>query len=150
LDGCDHAGVEKLRGRLEQLGDSVAIAASGGERYSVHVHADDAGGAIEAALEVGVPSQIQVTSLMGSAGARPPGSWTRDRAVLAVIDGDGAEELFAGEGARVLRPEADAPIRAQHLLRAIVDASAAKIMVLPNGYVAAEELVAGCTAAIGW
>ena len=23
-------------------------------------------------------------------------------------------------------------------------------MVLPNGYVAAEELVAGCTAAIGW
>ena len=24
------------------------------------------------------------------------------------------------------------------------------MMVLPNGYVAAEELVAGCTAAIGW
>jgi dihydroxyacetone kinase-like predicted kinase len=66
------------------------------------------------------------------------------------VDGDGAEELFAGEGANVLRPEADAAISAQRLLRALVDVGAAQVMVLPNGYVAAEELVAGCTAAIGW
>ncbi len=151
LDDCGHACVETLRARLERLGDSVAIAASGeGGRYSVHVHADDAGGAIEAALDLGVPSQIQVTSLMGAAGARPPGGWTRDRAVLAIVDGDGAEALFSGEGARVLRPADDAPVRAQHLVRAIVDMGAAQIMVLPNGFVAAEELVAGCTAAIGW
>jgi dihydroxyacetone kinase-like predicted kinase len=151
LDDCGQSCVETLRARLERLGDSVAIAASGeGGRYSVHVHADDAGGAIEAALDLGVPSQIQVTSLMGAAGARPPGGWTRDRAVLAVVDGDGAEALFSGEGARVLRPAIDAPVRAQHLVRAIVDMGAAQIMVLPNGFVAAEELVAGCTAAIGW
>ncbi len=151
LDDCGHSCVETLRARLERLGDSVAIAASGeGGRYSVHVHADDAGGAIEAALDLGVPSQIQVTSLMGAAGARPPGGWTRDRAVLAIVDGDGAEALFSGEGARVLRPATDAPVRAQHLVRAIVDMGAAQIMVLPNGFVAAEELVAGCTAAIGW
>ena len=150
LDGCDHVSVETLRDRLDKLGDSVAIAASGeGGRYSVHVHADDAGGAIEAALDLGVPSRIQVTSLMGSA-VRPPGGWTRDRAVLAVVDGDGAEALFTGEGARVLRPAGDGPVRAHHLLRAIVDAGAAQLMLLPNGYVAAEELVAGCTAAIGW
>jgi dihydroxyacetone kinase-like predicted kinase len=36
------------------------------------------------------------------------------------------------------------------LLRALVDTGAAQVMVLPNGYVAAEDLVAGCTAAIGW
>jgi uncharacterized protein len=151
LDDCDHACVETLRGRLEQLGDSVAIAASGeGGRYSVHVHADDAGGAIEAALDLGVPSQIQVTSLMAAAGARPPGGWAHDRAVLAVVDGDGAQALFTGEGARVVRPELNAPVRAQHLVRAIVDMGAAQVMVLPNGYVAAEELVAGCTAANGW
>ena len=35
-------------------------------------------------------------------------------------------------------------------MRAVVDTGAAQVMVLPNGYVAAEELVAGCTAAIGW
>ncbi len=74
--------------------------------------------------------------------------------MLAVVDGDGADELFAGEGAHVLRPDPmrrpDSALTAKHLLRALVDAGAAQIMVLPNGYVAAEELVAGCTAAIGW
>ncbi len=70
--------------------------------------------------------------------------------MLAVVDGDGGVELFAGEGAHVLRPEEGEPISAQQLLRSLVDVGAAQVMVLPNGYVAAEELVAGCTAAIGW
>jgi dihydroxyacetone kinase-like predicted kinase len=152
LSGCDARGVETLRERLDQLGESVAIAASadGAGHYSVHVHADDAGAAVEAALSVGMPSRIQVTSLSGGGGARPAGGWSRERAVLAVVDGDGAAELFAGEGAHVLRPEAAAPVSAKQLLHALVNTGAAQIMVLPNGYVAAEELVAGCTAAIGW
>ena len=151
LDECAPADVERLRERLEQLGDSVAIAASGrGGRYSVHVHTDDAGAAVEVALDVGRPHQIQVTGLAGSAGRRPQAGWTRDRAVLAVVDGDGAEGLFRDEGAHVLRPDGDAPISAKRLLRALVDIGAAQVMVLPNGYVAAEELVAGCTAAMGW
>ena len=75
--------------------------------------------------------------------------------MLAVVDGDGAAELFTGEGAHVLRPDPDATdpttaVSAKQLLRGLVDAGAAQIMVLPNGFVAAEELVAGCTAAIGW
>lgn len=152
LSGCDAVGAEKLRERLDQLGESVAIAASdgGAGHYSVHVHADDAGGAVEAALDLGTPSRIQITSLTGSAGFRSPAGWSRERAVLAVVDGDGAEELFAGEGAHVLRPDGDAPVSAKQLLHALVNADAAQIMVLPNGYVAAEELVAACTAAIGW
>ena len=157
LSGCEPDGVEHLRQRLDELGDSVAIAASaseGGGRYSVHVHSDDAGGAIEAALPFGTPSRIQITSLAGG-GTHAPGGWTRERAVLAVVDGDGAAELFAGEGADVLRPDPDATdpttaVTAKQLLRGLVDAGAAQIMVLPNGFVAAEELVAGCTAAIGW
>ena len=152
LNGCDARGVETLRERLDQLGESVAIAASadGAGHYSVHVHADDAGAAVEAALSVGTPSRIQITSLSGGAGAHPAGGWSRERAVLAVVDGDGAVELFAGEGAHVLRPEADAAVSAKQLLHALVNTGAGQIMVLPNGYVAAEELVAGCTAAIGW
>ena len=62
-------------------------------------------------------------------------------------------ELFAGEGAlgAAAQPPGDYPVvSAQQLLRAVVDTGAAQVMVLPNGYVAAEELVAGCTAAIGW
>ncbi|WP_102142949.1 DAK2 domain-containing protein [Mycobacterium hubeiense] len=150
LSGCEPGQIEALRERLEELGESVAIATSGAGQYSVHVHADDAGGAVEAALSIGMPSRIQITALTGASSARPPGGWSRERAVLAVVDGDGAAELFAGEGAHVLRPDADAPVSAKQLLRALVDVGAAQIMVLPNGYVAAEELVAGCTAAIGW
>lgn len=152
LTGCDAAGVEKLRTKLDRLGESVAIApaAGGAGQYAVHVHADDAGAAVEAGLAFGAPSRIQVTALTGSEATRPAGGWARDRAVVAVVDGAGAEELFAGEGAHVLRLSPDAPVSAKRLLHALVTAGAAQVMVLPNGYVAAEELVAGCTAAGRW
>jgi uncharacterized protein len=158
LSDCRPDGVERLRQRLDDLGDSVAIAASasdGAGRYSVHVHSDDAGGAIEAALPFGALSRIQITVLEAGFGTHAPGGWARERAVLAVVDGNGAAELFAGEGAHVIRPDPDATdpstaVTAKELLRGLVDAGAAQIMVLPNGFVAAEELVAGCTAAIGW
>ncbi|MGV0742035.1 DAK2 domain-containing protein [Mycolicibacterium sp. XJ870] len=150
LSGCGADAVEQLRAGLEQLGESVAIAASGSDQYSVHVHVDDAGAAVEAGLATGTLRRIQITALIGAPGARPVGGWARERAVLAVVDGDGGAELFAGEGAHVLRPEDGEPVSAKHLLRALVDVGAAQVMVLPNGYVAAEELVAGCTAAIGW
>ncbi|MGB5150625.1 MAG: dihydroxyacetone kinase, partial [Mycobacterium sp.] len=145
LTGCKPDAVEGLRAALDALGDSVAITAGHSGTPSVHVHTDNAGAAVEAGLAVGSPSNIQISVL---AGARPVITAGRDRAVLAVVDGDGAATLFAGEGARVLRPEG-APISAQQLLRALVDADAAQVMLLPNGFIAAEELVAGCTAATG-
>ena len=156
LGGCDDDEAEQLRERLDELGESVAIATSGVVGgYSVHVHTDDAGAAIEAGLAFGDPRRIQISMLSSGTSGLPPGSWTRERAVLAVIDGEGAAELFADEGACVLRPDPHAEdpttlITAQQLLRAVVDTGAAQVMVLPNGYVPAEELVAGCTAAIGW
>ncbi|PJE04341.1 MAG: dihydroxyacetone kinase [Mycobacterium sp.] len=150
LAGCDSAAADTLRDRLGELGDSVAIAAAPSESYSVHVHTDDAGAAIEAGVAAGQLSRIVVSALSSGATGLPAGSWTRERAVLAVVDGDGADELFAGEGACVLRPDPGADITAHQLVRAVVDTGAAQVMVLPNGYVAAEELVAGCTAANGW
>ncbi|HEU4362126.1 MAG TPA: DAK2 domain-containing protein [Mycobacterium sp.] len=154
LGDCDDAAADALRERLGQLGESVAIATSGVVAgYSVHVHTDDVGAAIEAGLVVGRPRRIQVSALTGAVGLRA-GSFARERAVLAVVDGDGAAALFTGENACVLRPNPDSgqptAVSAQQLLRAVVDTGAAQVMVLPNGYVAAEELVAGCTAAIGW
>ncbi len=156
LGGCDEDDADQLRERLNELGESVAIATSGVVGgYSVHVHTDDAGAAIESGLVFGHPRRIQISLLTSGTSGLPPGSWTRERAVLAVVDGDGAAELFGDEGACVLRPDplAEDPttvITAQQLLRAVVDTGAAQVMVLPNGYVLAEELVAGCTAAIGW
>lgn len=153
LSDCAAGAVEKLRARLDELGDSVAIAASGGAgagHYSVHVHADDAGAAVEAGLDVGRLSRIQITSLAATTDRHPAGGWSRERAVLAVVDGDGAERLFTGEGAQVLRAEPDLPVSAQQLLHALVNTGAAQVMVLPNGYVAAEELLAGWAVASDW
>ncbi len=153
LAECAPGSVEVLRERLEALGDSVVIAAVPDVGHSVHVHADDAGAAVEAALDLGTPSRIQISSLRAGPVGAGSGGWSRDRAVLAVVDGDGAADLFADEGAAVLRtqPAGDGPsVSARQLLRAVVDTGAASVLVLPNGYVAAEELVAGCTAAIGW
>lgn len=151
--GCDDAGLDRLRAELLGIGDSVAMAAAAADRHSVHVHTDDAGAAVEAGMAVGVVSRIRISAL--STGRVAPGGWSRQRAVLAVVDGDGAAELFAEEGAYVVRPDTElmAPddgVSADRLLRALVDTGAAQVMVLPNGYVAAEDLVAGCTAAIGW
>jgi uncharacterized protein len=158
LGGCDTAAADVLRDRLGELGESVAITAApstthGG--YSVHVHTDDAGAAVEAGLMAGRLSRIVVSALTSGTSRLPAGGWTRERAVLAVVDGDAAAELFGGEGACVLQRGSDASdpstdISAHQLVRALVDTGAAQVMVLPNGYVAAEELVAGCTAAIGW
>lgn len=150
---CDAEDLDRLRGALERVGDSIALAPSTAERHSVHVHTDDAGAAIEAGLAAGAVSRIRISALAG--GRVSPGAWSRQRAVLAIIDGDGAEELFRTEGATVVRPDADLidpedGVSAEELLRALVDTGAAQVMVLPNGYVSAEDLVAGCTAAIGW
>lgn len=156
LDGCDTAAANLLRNRLEELGESVALAQAAAEEsaridsYSVHVHTDDAGAAVEAGLAAGRLSRIVISALSSGAAGRPAGGWTRERAVLAVVDGGGAADLFSAEGACVLQPDPAANISAHQLVRAVVDTGAAQVMVLPNGYVAAEELVAGCTAAIGW
>lgn len=159
LAGCDARTADRLRQRLEELGESVAIATdstkSSSSSYSVHVHTDDAGAAVEAGLAAGRLSRIVISALSSGAVGLPAGSWTRERAVVAVVDGDGAAALFAGEGAHVLRLDRQGSdqattVSAHQLMRAVVDTGAAQVMVLPNGYVAAEELVAGCTAAIGW
>lgn len=153
LDARDAVSVDALRSCLEHLGDSVAVSAAAAGSYSVHVHADDAGAAIEAGMAAGAVSRIRIAGL--ATGRVAPGGWSRDRAVLAVVDGEGAAELFGSEGAFVLRPDPDLVdpangVSAAELLRGVVDTGAAQVMVLPNGYVAAEDLVAGCTAGIGW
>ncbi len=152
ISGLDAAGAVRLRRELAGLGDSVALGAAAG-RHSVHVHTDDAGAAVEAGLALGTLSRIRISAL--ATGRVAPGGWNRLRAVLAIVDGTGAARLFEAEGACVLRADPalrdpDDGVSAELLLRALVDTGAAQVMVLPNGYLAAEDLVAGCTTAIGW
>jgi len=65
LDAAPGA-VETLRGRLDELGDSLVIVGTGEgapPTWNVHVHVDDIGAAVEAGIEAGRPHRIAVTRL---------------------------------------------------------------------------------------
>lgn len=149
LCGCDELQIADLRTQLDAMGDSIAIAGDGSMGYSVHAHVNDAGSAIEAGMKFGVPQSIQISSLRGDVGGGHHDGRHRHRRVLALAEGDGAATLFSSEGAQVLRVD-EPPASAKRLLDAVVDSGAHQIMVLPNGLMAAEELVAVCAAARGW
>ncbi|MGL5441350.1 MAG: DAK2 domain-containing protein, partial [[Mycobacterium] stephanolepidis] len=149
LSGCDELQIADLRTQLDGMGDSIAIAGDCDMGYSVHAHVNDAGSAIEAGMKFGIPQSIQISSLRGDVGGGHHDGRHRHRRVLALAEGDGAATLFSSEGAQVLRVD-EPPASAKRLLDAVVDSGAHQIMVLPNGLMAAEELVAVCAAARGW
>jgi uncharacterized protein len=103
------------------IGDSIVVV--GGEGlYNCHIHTDDIGPAIEAAIEIGKPSKIRVTDLLEEVEeerwvARPRP--TRSPAIqppvttaaLAIATGDGIRRIFHSLGASVLTGRAvDEPL----------------------------------------
>ncbi|NCL73399.1 DAK2 domain-containing protein [Rhodococcus sp. YH1] len=144
VEGSDTARMDTLRTRLDALGDSVAVVGDGAGIWSVHVHCCDAGAAVEAGLEAGRLHQVTVTCFALEAqqriGVGPVASGAGSRSVLAVVAGDGTAELFEAEGAAIVR--ADDPITRRHLLDAIRRLGSRDVMVLPNGALPAQELVA--------
>lgn len=66
LEGCLDDDAERLRARLLRLGDSVMVV--GDQRLrTVHVHVDDAGAAVEAAVGLARMSGVRVSWLGGAA-----------------------------------------------------------------------------------
>lgn len=153
LDGAAAERIAGLRDSLGELGDAVVIvgdSSAAQERFSVHVHTCTPGLAIEAGLAVGTLSDIRVTCFALDAlrsqvnSAEPPPR--RKRAVLAVVWGEGAAELFAEAGASVLRADDEAQVGAQldadTLAKAIRDTDSAHVVIMANGALASQELVA--------
>ncbi|MEV0435454.1 DAK2 domain-containing protein [Nocardia sp. NPDC050413] len=159
ISGTDDAGAGILRERLAVLGDSVVVVGDGDTTWSAHVHCRDAGAAIEAGLAVGALSAIRVESFAVTAhngiGDHPEsvpveassvGRTTlstdglADRGVVAVVAGADAAELFEDAGAVVLRE--DEAFDADILLRTIRAMPHREVLVLPNGALPAQELVA--------
>ncbi|WP_326602439.1 DAK2 domain-containing protein [Rhodococcus sp. PD04] len=157
VGNSDDARMDALRSSLDALGDSVAIVAGGSGCWSVHVHCCDPGAAVEAGLAAGSLSRIDITCFalesarrgcgdgpvaLGTAPApvRAESAGEQSRAVLAVVGGEGAAELFEAEGARVLRAEEiSAP---DELLEAIRALPSRDVLVLPNGALSAQDVVA--------
>jgi DAK2 domain fusion protein YloV len=142
LSGSDSRRVDTLRSRLGELGDSVIIVGDGEGSWSVHVHCSDPGPAVEAGLAAGRTHDIRISCFAldetraGRVGRR---TGATDRGVLAIVAGDGAADLFAGEGATVLR--CDEPVTPDQLLDAIRALDCGEVLVLPNGALSAPELV---------
>ena len=135
LSGATESRIDELREQLARLGDSVAVVGDGANGWSAHVHCADAGAAVEAGLAAGTLSRIRIEGLtMNPLAAQGPS----DRGILAVVTGAGAARLFEDSGATVL----DGEVTADVLLAAIRRMPQREVLVLPNGALAAHELVA--------
>lgn len=122
LDAPEPA-VPPLREELAGLGDSLVVVGTGDDRWTVHVHVNDVGAAIEAGIEAGRVHRITVTRFADTAGAAA----RTGVAVLALAPGPGVADLFAAEGVVVV----DGPFEAGDLVTAIAGTKAAAAVVLP-------------------
>ncbi|MGN9777818.1 DAK2 domain-containing protein [Micromonospora sp. H33] len=130
--------VARLREALAALGDSLVVVGDGagsGGTWNVHVHVNDVGAAIEAAVVAGRPHRITVTRFadqVAPAPALPPDAEAPTvpdgRAAVVVAAGAGIAELFAAEGATVVPGNPSTG----ELLDAIRATGAAWVVVLPN------------------
>ncbi len=134
-------GIERFRREWERVGDDIVVV-SGEGQWSCHIHTDDIGAAIEAALIVGTPSQIRVTDLLTAEvhahhrGAPfEPLEAVRGAAlgVVAVAEGPGIVDIFRSLGVQgVVALDGSAPVTAADLLMAVETAPATNVVILPN------------------
>jgi uncharacterized protein len=129
-----------LRAQLDRIGDSVVVV-DAGDVLSVHVHTNDIGAAIEAGLEHGRPSRIEVTSFADQISqhgeteepdqpdqpAEPPPS-----GCVAVLPGESLRSLAREHGAVALAGAAGSLPSVADLLNAIGEVEGQTVLVLPG------------------
>ncbi|MBB5805404.1 DAK2 domain fusion protein YloV [Saccharothrix ecbatanensis] len=121
--------IERLKGDLKLIGDCVAVVGDGGGLWTVHVHCNDIGAAVEAGIRAGRPHRITVARFADQIAAQAP-RFVRDRAIVALVEGEGAAELFRSEGAVVFEPGDE--VTAADLLAVVVSTRARQVTVLPG------------------
>ena len=128
------------------IGDSIVVVGGDG-MWNCHIHTDDIGAAVEAALDCGRPLKIRVTDLneqvdeerwVREGAARPaagdvPSTAPVDTAVVAVATGDGIRRIFHALGVHqvVTGGQSMNPSTAQ-LLDAVEAVPADDVVILPN------------------
>jgi uncharacterized protein len=153
--------VPGFRSVWANYGGSIVIVGGNG-LYKCHIHTDEVGPAIEAAIEIGRPREIQVTDLAEQVEEQ---RWVRDAAasgvqgeppdepvtsaVVAVASGDGVKRIFRSLGVRqIVTGGQSANPSTEEILRAIGAAPAEQVVVLPNNrnvVAAAEQAAAHST-----
>jgi DAK2 domain fusion protein YloV len=132
---ADDTAVTRLRTRLDGLGDSLVVVGGDG-LWNVHVHVDDAGAAVEAGVEAGRPHRIRITHFgvgdAHTAGAAKPPQERAQRAIVAVVPGEGLAGLYADAGATTVPTRPGEPPASGELVEAIRRAHAREVVLLPN------------------
>ena len=160
LEAPDEA-IAAFRSVWEGYGGSIVIVGGDG-LYNCHIHTDDVGGAIEAAIEIGRPRQIRVTDFADQVQEE---RWVRDAvasgkqaelpaepvtcAVVAVCAGEGIKRIFRSLGAQqIVSGGQSANPSTAELLDAVAAANAEQVVILPNNpnVVAVAEQAADHTA----
>ncbi len=141
-----------FRDAWSAIGDSIVVVGGDGE-WNCHIHTNDVGAAIEAAIDIGRPHQIRVTDLAEQVQEE---RWVRDAerdgaeagsegeagvlgvpapttAVVAVVAGDGVGRIFRSLGARRLVHGGQTmnPSTAQ-LVEAVDSLGSEEVVLLPN------------------
>jgi uncharacterized protein len=130
------------------IGDSIVVVGGDGI-WNCHIHTDDIGAAIEAALDCGRPRQIRITDLIeqveeerwvregvaagGGVDEPPHVNVPVTTAVVAVATGDGIRRIFYSMGVQriVTGGQSMNPSTGQ-LLEAVESAPADDVVILPN------------------
>ncbi|MEU1514211.1 DAK2 domain-containing protein [Streptomyces sp. NPDC005811] len=132
---AEDPAVARLRLRLDALGDSLVVVGGDG-LWNVHVHVDDAGAAVEAGVEAGRPYRIRITHFgAGDAHARGGDRPVRERvqrAVVAVVPGEGLAGLYSEAGATTVLARPGEPPASGELVEAVRRAHAREVVLLPN------------------
>ncbi|MFJ9727671.1 DAK2 domain-containing protein [Streptomyces sp. NPDC101209] len=132
---AEDTAVARLRQRLDALGDSLVVVGGDG-LWNVHVHVDDAGAAVEAGVEAGRPYRIRIThfgagDVHTARGERPPRPRAQ-RAVVAVVPGEGLAGLYGEAGATTVLARPGEPPASGELVQAVRRAHAREVVLLPN------------------
>ncbi len=139
---ADDEGIDRFRSRWVELGDSIVVVGGGGT-WSCHIHTDEIGPSIEAAITVGRPREIRVTDLLEQAGDHSvhgfvpfeplPEVTSADIGVVSVVVGDGLVDVFRQLGAQGIATGGQTMNPSTEDLLAVVDAvPAPHVLVLPN------------------
>ncbi|MTA27915.1 MAG: DAK2 domain-containing protein, partial [Actinobacteria bacterium] len=138
----DDDKIDAFKSDWGEIGDSIVVVGGDG-LWNCHVHTNDIGAAIEAAIDLGGrPKQIRVTDLFEEVAERhaahdaarsAAGLPAVTTAVVAVCSGSGLEELFGQLGVQgiVTGGQTLNPSTAE-LLAAVEAVNAQQVIVLPN------------------
>jgi len=141
---ADDSTMHAFREVWSGIGDSIVIVGGDG-LYNCHIHTDDIGAAIEAAIDAGRPRDIRVTDLSEQVIEE---RWVREgiaepveeldepapaTSVVAVVVGDGVGRIFRTLGVRhlVAGGQSMNPSTAD-LVEAVLATGSSEVVILPN------------------